>query len=856
MKISTLLFFAFLIGQQSFAEINHKSGKLMPALDLLINSNNDLPNIVNKYRKITTSVSISYNSPFCQDASIQNVSVTGTGNYLGGIYTSMAGLYINAISGAITPSMSTPGWYVVTYTIAANGTDPIVISNAVVTINSPLALTYPTPLSLCDDGPQTPIPSTVFDLTVKNNEITQNSQGHTVGYYLSQADALAGNNVIANPTAYTNIANPQTLTVKVTTAQGCSSYTTLDIRVLPLPTPNANPATLVRCDDAISSSGTELFDLTVNEPYVGNGNPNLTFEYYTTQNDAIAQINMIGTPTAYEVGTTSTWIRVANNQVSFSGSNCFVLVQQSVVVNPFPVVNNPVHSICVTNTSGFATFTLSSINEDLLGNTQNTSDFSITYYMTPADAQAGTNSLPNSYTNITNPQSIYARVINNATGCVNFTGIVTLSVATGALASAPSPLSACDDDFTPDGIYTFDLTQLNSQVLNGQNPMLFAVAYFSTQADAVIGTNQIINADAYTTGTGTVWIVVTNVVTLCRSNVTLVSITVNSLAQPIITSTTGSNTICVEWGTNVLLSGLTLDSGITNSNYTFQWSLNGVSIAGTTSATFSAGMPGIYTVTAISTSVLACSSLPSSGFLVIQSGPAVPLVPDYTITNVSGVQNITVNVVGYGIYHYQLDNGPILDNGGVFENVSTGLHSIKVYDVKGNTSCNTLTISNIDINQTPAPLGNTNQTFNQGQTLANLIVSGSTIQWYSSPSGGIALPMNTVLVNGVTYYASQNINGHESSARLGVTVQLSLNNNEFGFDGLTYYPNPVTDILNIVCNEKIKTVTVYNTLGQEVYKQNSKDFNFQMQLSSLVTGSYFVKIKSDNKQNIFKIIKK
>ena len=63
------------------------------------------------------SATISYSGgPFC--TSDNAVAVTRTGNN-GGTYTTTAGLTINATTGSITPSTSTPGTYTVTYTIAA-----------------------------------------------------------------------------------------------------------------------------------------------------------------------------------------------------------------------------------------------------------------------------------------------------------------------------------------------------------------------------------------------------------------------------------------------------------------------------------------------------------------------------------------------------------------------------------------------------------------------------------------------------------------------------------------------------------------------------------------------------------------
>ena len=70
-------------------------------------------------------------------------------------------------------------------------------------------------------------------------------------------------------------------------------------------------------------------------------------------------------------------------------------------------------------------------------------------------------------------------------------------------------------------------------------------------------------------------------------------------------------------------------------------------------------------------------------------------------------------------------------------------------------------------------------------TVANLVPSGSGIQWYANATGGTALASTTVLTS-TTYYVSQIINGCES-ARTSVTV--SLNNN-----------SPLLIVSNAVCN--------------------------------------------------------
>ena len=57
---------------------------------------------------------ISYaGTPFCtSDGTPQPVTLSGTGSYLGGSYSSTAGLTINAVTGAITPGTSSAGTYI------------------------------------------------------------------------------------------------------------------------------------------------------------------------------------------------------------------------------------------------------------------------------------------------------------------------------------------------------------------------------------------------------------------------------------------------------------------------------------------------------------------------------------------------------------------------------------------------------------------------------------------------------------------------------------------------------------------------------------------------------------------------
>ncbi|MCZ4244104.1 gliding motility-associated C-terminal domain-containing protein [Pedobacter punctiformis] len=91
--------------------------------------------------------------------------------------------------------------------------------------------------------------------------------------------------------------------------------------------------------------------------------------------------------------------------------------------------------------------------------------------------------------------------------------------------------------------------------------------------------------------------------------------------------------------------------------------------------------------------------------------------------------------------------------------------------------CNQTDESTISVqfNVTPPPTGETNQEFcttSTSYTLADLKVTGEGIKWYSDANIATDLPLTTALVSGITYYASQTINGCEGNDRLAVMATL------------------------------------------------------------------------------------
>lgn len=170
----------------------------------------------------------------------------------------------------------------------------------------------------------------------------------------------------------------------------------------------------------------------------------------------------------------------------------------------------------------------------------------------------------------------------------------------------------------------------------------------------------------------------------------------------------------------------------------------------------------------------------------------------------------------------------------------------------------------------PYPTGEIFQPFKIGQTLADIEISGVNIQWYNVQSDCVInniitkkstnqtiLPLSTLLVDGMTYYASQTVNGIESSYRLPVSVYLStLGIKENLLPNLVTYPNPVIDYYTISNSEEINKIEVYNLLGQLIINSKYNSNTVKVDFTSLHSGIYFVKIYVDDKVAIIKTIKK
>lgn len=305
-----------------------------------------------------TSSSFTYpQSAYCKNAANPSPIISGVG---GGVFSSTAGLSINATSGVINMAASTAGTYTVTYT--SPGAPCNSSSTFVITIN-PLPVIVVPNASMCLNG------SAV--LTASGAITYVWSPGATLS-------ATTGTSVTATPAATT----VYTIT-GTTTATGCVGTTTATVTVNPLPTIGGTLSVCVGNTRQLTGSATA----NATNPWVSS-------------NTTVATINSTGLVTGLVAGTTN---------ITYTNSNgC--QVTQVFTVFPIPtVVANDV-SVCTTGTvnitaSGANTYTWSpgtSLSATTGSSVTFTPGTTTTYTVTGTDVNGCTNTDPVTVTVLAN----------------------------------------------------------------------------------------------------------------------------------------------------------------------------------------------------------------------------------------------------------------------------------------------------------------------------------------------------------------------------------------------------------------------------------------------------------------------
>jgi hypothetical protein len=194
-------------------------------------------------------------------------------------------------------------------------------------------------------------------------------------------------------------------------------------------------------------------------------------------------------------------------------------------------------------------------------------------------------------------------------------------------------------------------------------------------------------------------------------------------------------------------------------------------------------------------------------------------------------------------------NGTTYTSSGTYTQVSTNA-----------LGCDHTTTLNLTIENAVPVTGQSTQTLVVGATIADIVVSPSTVVWYASDADAAGqnnpLSATTALANGATYYAVNSSALGCISTPFPVTVSVTLGNVAFDDTAFSLYPNPSSDFITVSYLQAIDKVSFINMLGQEVLVKLLNANTGKIDVSPLPSGTYFAKVYSGNLMKTLKMVKK
>ncbi|MDN3666763.1 choice-of-anchor L domain-containing protein [Algibacter miyuki] len=358
---------------------------------------------------------------------------------------------------------------------------------------------------------------TTIDLRTFDADITHNTPGFSVNYFLTADDAVDNINAIGNN--YTNTQNPQPFFTRITnTETGCYDTNTFSVQVLLAPE-SSQPSPFIICN--ASQDTTAIIDLTSKNTEIITDATERQITFYKSLNDAQNSNSPITDPTAYNTGSETIYARINNTT-----SGCYSTEAISVTINTTPVfvpISN--YKVCENASDGFADFILNTKDAEILNGQPGKT---VSYYLNEADAIARMHAIDknSNYENISNPQTLFTRIENITDIDCFATSSFIVEVGTNPLFNQPQDYFVCDDK-SNDAKAVFDLTEKITEISNGINDTL-DITFYTSRDNAETKTNPVSTTFTNTANPQTVYAVIDNG-TICNS---ITSFTINIIQAP------------------------------------------------------------------------------------------------------------------------------------------------------------------------------------------------------------------------------------------------------------------------------------------------------------------------------------
>ena len=167
----------------------------------------------------------------------------------------------------------------------------------------------------------------------------------------------------------------------------------------------------------------------------------------------------------------------------------------------------------------------------------------------------------------------------------------------------------------------------------------------------------------------------------------------------------------------------------------------------------------------------------------------------------------------------------------------------------------------VTVNSRPtSPTGNSIQTFDDYAEVNELITNETNVVWFESYNDAInnVNPLHGThpLQNDKTYYGVIIGQGQCASLPFQVTVKIVLGLNDLDLASLKYYPNPVETELTVSYKAPINSLEVYDLTGKLIKVQTYDSNNVRLDVSSLSSGTYMIKVHTSVGSQFIKIVKK
>ncbi|QYJ68049.1 GEVED domain-containing protein [Flavobacterium litorale] len=157
-----------------------------------------------------------------------------------------------------------------------------------------------------------------------------------------------------------------------------------------------------------------------------------------------------------------------------------------------------------------------------------------------------------------------------------------------------------------------------------------------------------------------------------------------------------------------------------------------------------------------------------SGMLTVTCGTMAPMADaNQAVCDAGTIADLVVMGENIQWYDAEVDGAMLADTDALVDGMT--------YYASQTIDCESLTRTavTVTINVTAAPMGDAEQTFEDGATVADLMAMGENIQWYDAEVDGAMLAATDMLVDGMMYYASQTMNDCESQDRLAVMATVN-----------------------------------------------------------------------------------